>query len=356
MERTIQRIQPTKLAERKILRVAAYARVSCDKDAMKQSLAAQISYYSGIIQQHDGWMLAGVYADEAYSGTRDNRPQFVRLIEDCKAGKVDRIITKSISRFARNTLMLLNTVRELRRMGIGIYFEEQNIDTLTEADELMITLLASQAQEESRITSENCKWRIKQKFEEGITTNFNMVGYRAINGLVQEIPEESDLVRRIYELYLEGYGKQGIANILFEENVACRLGGEWVSSTIGSILKNEKYIGDLLLQKYYIPDPLTKEIRKNKGELPQYFIQDDHTPIVSREVFAAVQKERGRRDRKFTGSQWRDHLNSLPWFAAGSVERTIGERQRRCGFSGAAAPITAEGKNTATPNASRRRR
>ena len=118
MERTIQRIQPTKLAERKILRVAAYARVSCDKDAMKQSLAAQISYYSGIIQQHDGWMLAGVYADEAYSGTRDNRPQFVRLIEDCKAGKVDRIITKSISRFARNTLTLLNTVRELRRMGI----------------------------------------------------------------------------------------------------------------------------------------------------------------------------------------------------------------------------------------------
>lgn len=303
MERTIQRIQPTKLAERKILRVAAYARVSCDKDAMKQSLAAQISYYSGIIQQHDGWMLAGVYADEAYSGTRNNRPQFVRLIEDCKAGKVDRIITKSISRFARNTLTLLNTVRELRRMGIGIYFEEQNIDTLTEAGELMITLLASQAQEESRITSENCKWRIKQKFEEGITTNFNMVGYRAINGLVQEIPEESDLVRRIYELYLEGYGKQGIANILFEENVACRLGGEWVSSTIGSILKNEKYIGDLLLQKYYIPDPLTKEIRKNKGELPQYFIQDDHTPIVSREVFAAVQKERGRRARKFTGAR-----------------------------------------------------
>ena len=166
-----------KLAERKLLRVAAYARVSCDKDAMKHSLAAQISYYNEYIQRNPDWVFAGIYADEAYSGTKDDRPRFVQLIQDCKNGLIDRIITKSISRFARNTVTLLTTVRDLRRMGIGIYFEEQNIDTLTEAGELMITLLASQAQEESRATSENCKWRIRKKFEEGYTTHFNLVGY-----------------------------------------------------------------------------------------------------------------------------------------------------------------------------------
>ena len=167
MERTIQLVQPMKLAERKLLRVAAYARVSCDKDAMKHSLAAQISYYNKYIQRNPDWVFAGIYADEAYSGTKDDRPRFMQLIQECKDGKIDRIITKSISRFARNTVTLLTTVRDLRRMGISIYFEEQNIDTLTEAGELMITLLASQAQEESRATSENCKWRIRKKFEEG---------------------------------------------------------------------------------------------------------------------------------------------------------------------------------------------
>lgn len=138
MERTIQLVQPMKLAERKLLRVAAYARVSCDKDEMKHSLAAQISYYNEYIQRRSDWAFAGIYADEAYSGTKDDRPRFVQMIKDCKDGKIDRIITKSISRFARNTVTLLTTVRELRHMGIGIYFEEQNIDTLTEAGELMI--------------------------------------------------------------------------------------------------------------------------------------------------------------------------------------------------------------------------
>ena len=132
----------------------------------------------------------------------------MRLIKDCKDGKIDRIITKTISRFARNTLTLLTSVRDLKRMGIGIYFEEQNIDTLTEAGEMMITLFASQAQEESRATSENCKWRIKKKFEEGYTTHFNMVGYRAVDGLVEVVPEEAETVRRIFQLYLEGYGNR----------------------------------------------------------------------------------------------------------------------------------------------------
>lgn len=299
MERTIQLVQPMKLAERKLLRVAAYARVSCDKDAMKHSLAAQISYYNEYIQRHSDWVFAGIYADEAYSGTKDDRPRFVQLIQDCKDGKIDRIITKSISRFARNTVTLLTTVRDLRRMGIGIYFEEQNIDTLTEAGELMITLLASQAQEESRATSENCKWRIRKKFEEGYTTHFNLVGYHQVDGLVEMIPEEAELVRRIFQLYLEGYGQQAIANILFEEDAPTCLGGEWFSTTIRSMLRNEKYAGDLLLQKSFVTDHITKEVKKNKGEMPQFFIQDDHEAIVPHEVFEAVRRENARRAAKY---------------------------------------------------------
>lgn len=299
MERTIQLVQPMKLAERKLLRVAAYARVSCDKDAMRHSLQAQVDYYKEMITNNPDWSFAGVYPDAYYTGTRDDRPQFVQMINDCKDGKIDRIITKSISRFARNTLTMLTTVRELRGMGIGIYFEEQNIDTLTEAGELMITLLASQAQEESRATSENCKWRIRKMFEEGYTTPFKLIGYQAVNGLVELVPEQAELVKRIYQLYLDGYGAQGIANILFEENAPTCLGGEWSAATVQSILRNEKYVGDLLLQKTYVTNHLTKIVRKNKGELPQYFIRDDHEAIIPREMFEAVRAESARRAAKY---------------------------------------------------------
>lgn len=299
MERTIQLVQPMKLAERKLLRVAAYARVSCDKDAMRHSLQAQVDYYKKMITNNPDWSFAGVYPDAYYTGTRDDRPQFVQLIADCKDGKIDRIITKSISRFARNTVTLLTVVRDLRRMGIGIYFEEQNIDTLTEAGELMITLLASQAQEESRATSENCKWRIKKMFEEGFTTHFNLVGYHAVDGLVEVVPEEAELVKRIFQLYLEGYGQQAIANMLWEENAPTCMGGEWFSTTVRSMLRNEKYAGDLLLQKSFVEDHITKVVRKNKGEIPQYFIRDDHEAIIPREMFEAVRAENARRAAKY---------------------------------------------------------
>ena len=163
----------------------------------------------------------------------------------------------------------------------------------------MITLLASQAQEESRATSENCKWRIRKKFEEGYTTHFNLVGYHQVDGLVEMIPEEAELVRRIFQLYLEGYGQQAIANILFEEDAPTCLGGEWFSTTIRSMLRNEKYAGDLLLQKSFVTDHITKEVKKNKGEMPQFFIQDDHEAIVPHEVFEAVRCENARRAAKY---------------------------------------------------------
>lgn len=300
MQRTVTLVRPLKLAEAKLLKVAAYARVSDDKDAMQQSLAAQVSYYSEYIQQHSDWAYAGVYADEGISGTLDSRPEFIRMIEDCRAGKIDKIITKTISRFARNTLTLLNMVRELRQRGIGIYFEEQNIDTLTDAGELMITILASQAQEESRATSENCKWRIRQKFADGITPAFHLMGYKEVNGLVEVVPEQVEVVRRIFALFLDGYGKQGIANLLNEEGIPSLLGGIWCSTTISSMLQNEKYVGDLLLQKTFVQDHLTKVSQKNKGELPQYFIQDDHEAIIDRATFEAVQREVERRRIKYT--------------------------------------------------------
>ena len=162
MERTIQRVQPVRKAVRKQLYTAAYVRVSCEKDAMRKSLYAQMDYYQKYIRQHEDWIFAGIYADEFYSGTKDDRPRFQQMLKDCMSGKINRIITKSISRFARNTVTLLTVVRTLRDKGIGVYFEEQNIDTLSGSGELLLTLLASQAQEESRMASENCKWRIRR--------------------------------------------------------------------------------------------------------------------------------------------------------------------------------------------------
>ena len=162
----------------KSLKVAAYARVSCGKDAMLHSLSAQVNYYSNLIQNHSGWTFCGVYADEAKTGTKDSRENFQMLLEDCKAGKIDLVITKSISRFARNTLTLLNTVRELKNSGVDVYFEEQNIHTISSDGELMLTILASYAQEESLSASENQKWRIRKNFEQGIQSTFSLYGYR----------------------------------------------------------------------------------------------------------------------------------------------------------------------------------
>ena len=187
--------------------VAAYARVSSGKDAMLHSLSAQVSYYSVLIQSHNDWEYVGVYADEALTGTKDTRDNFQRLIADCKAGKIDLIITKSISRFARNTVTLLKTVRELKELGIGVYFEEQNINTLSADGELMITILASYAQEESLSASENVKWRIHRDYEQGILplSVQNIYGYqRTADGGLEIVPDEAEVIKSIYELYLEG--------------------------------------------------------------------------------------------------------------------------------------------------------
>ena len=205
---TVSRIVPIARAQKR-KRVAAYARVSSGKDAMLHSLAAQVNYYSELIQRNPEWEYAGVYADEGLTGTKENRAEFQRMLRDCRDGKIDRILCKSISRFARNTVTLLETVRILKEMGISVYFEEQRIDTLSGDGELMLTILASFAQEESRSVSENCKWRVRKKFEQGISTGFRMYGYDVQNGSFTIQPEEAEVVRRIFRMYLDSMASSG---------------------------------------------------------------------------------------------------------------------------------------------------
>ena len=298
MSRTVEQIQ---FAPRmpKPLRVAAYARVSSGKDAMLHSLAAQVDHYSTYIRHHHGWEYVGVYADEAKTGTRDSRENFQRMLTDCRAGKIDHIITKSISRFSRNTVTLLETVRELKELGISVYFEEQSIDTATADGELMLSILASYAQEESLSASENQKWRVKRNFEEGIPWRFFMLGYRRENGKLTVIPEEAEIVRSIFDDYLAGKGVTAIAKRLNESGYATQSGCVFHKSAVERILRNYAYTGNLLLQTKFRENHLTKVTRKNQGELPRYHATDTHEAIIPPETFNAVQAEIRRRKEKY---------------------------------------------------------
>ena len=295
MQKNIINITPSATDTPRMKRVAAYARVSCGKDTMLHSLAAQIDYYRNYIMMNPEWRFAGVYADEAKTGTKDNREQFQLLLSECRSGNIDMVITKSISRFARNTVTLLETVRELQSLGVDVFFEEQNIYTLSADGEVMLTLLASFAQAESLSCSDNCKWRIRKGFEEGRASTCTMLGYRLVDGEITLVEEEAKTARRMFDLYLAGHGLQKIANILNEEGLYSIFGNEWHASTVRKVLTNEKYCGDLLLQKTYRENHITKKMRPNTGELPQYFVEDDHPAVVSRQTFMAVQDELKRR-------------------------------------------------------------
>lgn len=288
-KKIVHKVKPAVAAPR-LERVAAYCRVSSGKDAMLHSLSAQVSRYSEFIQRHPGWAYAGVYADEALTGTKDNRPEFQRLLADCRAGRIDRVLTKSVSRFARNTVTLLETVRELKELGVAVYFEEQNIDSLSGDGELMLTILASFAQEESKSVSDNCKWRIRKDFSEGKPMNLPLLyGYRRKKGRIVIDEREAEIVRFIFRSCLNGMGKGRITEALREQGVPCRLGGEWQTETVGGILKNEKYTGDALLQKTYIENHLTKRKCFNRGELPQYYAENTHPAIIDHETYEKVQ-------------------------------------------------------------------
>lgn len=296
----ITKLEQTAITPVQRKRVAAYARVSSSKETMLHSLSVQVSYYNEYIGSRGDWQLAGIYADGGMTGTKDERPQFQRLLADCRAGKIDMVITKSVTRLARNTVTLLKTARELKSLGIDIFFEKENIHTMSSDGELMLTLLASFAQEESRSASENVKWRVRKQFEQGHATNGDALGYRFRDGTFHVVPEEAETVRQIFTDFLSGMGINAIVKKLNRMGIPARRGGLWSETTISNILHNEKYTGDLLLQKYYHLDHISKKTVKNHGELPQYFVENSHEPIISREAFKEVQLELERRMEKFS--------------------------------------------------------
>ena len=291
--RVIKDVTPQMATELKRLRVCAYARVSSGKDAMLHSLSAQVSYYQKFIASHIDWVFCGIYADEAFTGTKEVRPQFQKMIEECRSGNIDLVVTKSISRFARNTITLLQTVRELKALGVDVYFEEQNIHTLSADGELMLSILASYAQEESLSASENQKWRIRKSFEAGkITAAFpKLFGYRVVKGKITIDEETAPIVREIFLQFANGASLADIAHWLTDNGVPCIVKGAWSSKKVKLILSNEKYSGNALLQKTFRNNHLEKRKIVNRGHLPQYFVEDTHPAIVDMVTYQIV-KER----------------------------------------------------------------
>lgn len=278
-------------------KVAAYARVSMESERLQHSLSAQVSYYSSLIQQNPAWEYAGVYADDGITGTKTNdRTEFNRMIADCEAGKIDIILTKSISRFARNTVDLLNAVRHLKELGISVQFEKEHIDSLSEDGELMLTLLASFAQEEVRSLSDNVKWGTRKRFEKGIPNGrFQIYGYRWDGDHLVVEPEEAKIVKLIYDNFLNGLSAESTEKQLEEMGVKSYKGQHFGNTSIRQILGNITYTGNLLFQKEYTVDPISKKSRKNQGELPQYWVENTHEAIIPMEVYQAVQEEKARR-------------------------------------------------------------
>ncbi|HEY9060599.1 MAG TPA: recombinase family protein [Pseudobacteroides sp.] len=281
-------------------RMAAYCRVSTDQLEQLSSYEAQVAYYTAFITNHPDYEMSGVYADEGISGTSTKkRDQFNKMIEDCKAGKIDMIITKSISRFAWNTLDTLTYVRQLKDLGIGVIFEKENISTLDSKGEVLLSILSSLAQDKSRAISQNATWGIRRRFEQGKVTvdHIKFLGYdkdEEGNLIINE--KQAKIVRRIFKDYLNGKGPNRIARELEEDGIPNWNGkAKWYEGTIRNMLCNEKYKGEALLQKTYTTDFLSKKRVQNKGEIPQYYVEESHPPIIDKEMWEAVQLETERR-------------------------------------------------------------
>lgn len=296
---TVQQVKRLPTLKRK-KRVAAYARVSSGKDTMLQSLSAQVSYYSQLIQKKPEWAYAGVYADEAKTGTKDTRNEFVRMVNDARTGKIDLIITKSISRFARNTVTLLETARELKSLGIDIFFEKENLHTMSNEGELMLSIIASMAQEESRQVSENMNWRIRQDFKAGIIWGGkDCYGYKVVEKTHIVVPEEAEVVKQIFDWYIDGLGYAAIAKRLCEQGILPMHGKKWCHSVVMGILGNIHYTGNLMLQKTFTNNHIEKLTKINRGELPMYFVENTHEAIIPMAVFERVTEIRKERNKRF---------------------------------------------------------
>ena len=289
----------------KCLRVAAYCRVSTDQEEQESSYEAQISYYTEKIGKNNDWQMAGIFADEGITGTQaKKRPEFLKMIRLCRQRKIDMVLTKSLSRFARNTVDSLNYIRELKALGIAVIFEKENINTLETDTEMMLTIMSCFAQAESESISKNVSWGIRQSFKNGnVPMQYaRLLGYKKGDGGNAEIiPDEAEVVREIYRCYLDGMSMNLIADRLNEKGLTTKGGSSpYRKTVVQRILTNEKYTGDALLQKTYVTDCITKKTRKNNGELPMYLVKNHHEPIISRSDFNRVQEEMARRSAKRT--------------------------------------------------------
>lgn len=288
-----------------MLRVAAYCRVSTDNDDQVNSFESQKLFFEQKIRENEDWILVDIYADKGISGTSTTkRTDFNRMIRDSKSGKIDKIITKEVSRFARNTVDVLKYTRELKELGVGVLFLTNNIDTLDEKGELILSMLASVAQEESRATSTRVKWGQTQRMKQGVVFGRNILGYHLEKGVLTINEEEAELVRHIYHKYLEGKGLHIIAKELREEGHKTKNGNsEWTNKSIRTILQNEKYVGDLLQKKTITPNHLTHKKKYNHGEEEMVYIKDHHEPIIDRETFEFVQSEFKRKSENYKKSK-----------------------------------------------------
>lgn len=289
-------IIPAKNHDDEIVRTAAYARVSSDSEDQLNSFNAQIQYYTEMLQNSDNAVFVDMYADEGISGTGTaKREEFQRLMNDCRKGKIDRILTKSVSRFARNTKDCLEAVRELKTLGVSVYFEKENIDTGEISSEMLLTLYSQFAQEESMSISRNCRMGVHKRMADGTyKTTSAPHGYDYVDGKLQINPEESKIVKQIFKWYINGFGSSEIAKKL---KTLC--GRDWNPCSVRYILTNEKYIGDTLLQKRFTTDTLPFQIKKNNGEKEQFYVTATHQAVIDNEVFSAVQQLLASKPKKF---------------------------------------------------------
>ena len=289
---TIRTILPQISNDVPLLRVAAYCRVSSDSDDQLHSFAAQTEYYTKLIGENPLWTLADIYADEGITGTSmRRRDEFKRMIADCKKGKIDRILTKSVSRFARNTVDCLETVRMLSGLGISILFEKEQLDTAKMSSEVLLAFISTQAQDESVSISGNMRWSYEKRMKSGnFICCYTPYGYRWTNHRLTVIPEEAEIVKQIYADFLSGIGMVRIAKKLNDTNVPHRHGGKWTPEAIDYILHNEKYMGDALLQKFYTTMEFPARQKENRGERAMYYVRNSHEPIISKETYEAVQE------------------------------------------------------------------
>ncbi|ABR50087.1 Resolvase, N-terminal domain [Alkaliphilus metalliredigens QYMF] len=291
----------------KKLRVAAYCRVSTETEEQNLSYEVQVAHYTEYIKKNTEWEFAGIFADDGISGTNTKkREEFNRMIEECMEGNIDLVITKSISRFARNTLDCLKYIRQLKEKNIAVYFEKENINTMDAKGEVLLTIMASLAQQESQSLSQNVKLGLQYRYQQGkVQVNHNrFMGYtKDEEGNLIIVPEEAEIIKRIYREYLEGKSLVGIGRDLEKDGILTAAGKpRWRPETIKKILLNEKYIGDALLQKTFTVDFLTKKRVKNEGHVPQYYVENSHEAIIPKELFLQAQEELHRRSNIYTGA------------------------------------------------------